>query len=508
MGRTVPVVFVFCLLVLCLGGCRDALSEREEKPVEPDVPDEGGRELATAAAEAAGSPEEEAPTGPYWSSSFSHWSGAVPFHLSSASGGSEGSRYVLTGYSLDGEGQFADSFESYLRSGRGMRELGMTGARVESSPGKMVVHAQSDLVLSFESIAADEPVEIQTHGHDLLLIADRIGDLQVQTTEPGRDAGSVAVLAMRSSGVRYDLRGAAGSDGSDGLCPAGFPGCLSDRSLKFPGRSLAYSLVDADPEEDIKPAESLVDEMSEEKELVAEGSPSDGGCPRARATQVRRKEDWEGAVRTVWKKKKVVWSDDRVGNAAYLSLGQPGSSGHGGGTLRLVVPDLLVESVAPTPDVYTSGGAAGRHGRHGWVGAEPAPLATPIQVVHDVEHDARSVKRIVTLRYTWLRFERRGLPAGGGSTCGVIILPLEKSLVERPRRPFWSEQVTEVVHPPETFEGERLGLPDLPQARRGSDGRIIRASLAEADLWALVGQKIPLPDSVSWALDESIVSKE
>lgn len=499
---------IVCVLLLILAGCRDELSEREAKPAVPVGSKEGRSEHASAAAEGAGPSGGEGPAALYWPSSFSMWRGAVPFDLTSASDGTARKKFVLSGLDPERNAQAATSFEYYVRSGRGMRELAMVGARVENLPGKMVIHAESDLVISFESIGTDEPVEIHTHGRELLLIADRMGDLQVKTTEPGRDSGSVTVLALQSFGVRYDLRGADGADGSDGKCPEGFPGCLSDRSLRHPGRPLAYTIIDAGPEAFASPANSLAGNMSGAEEPVAGGAPSDPGCPPARAVQLERRETWEGAVQTVWKKKQVSWSDDRTGVPAYLSPGQPGVSGHRGGTLRLVVPALLTESGVVSPAVETSGGAAGRHGRHGWVGAEPAPYAAPLQIVHVAEHDARSVTRAVTLRYTWVRFQKRGLPAGGGSACGVMSQPLERSSAERPARPVWSEHVSEVVHPPETHAGRSLDLPDLPNAHPGEDGRVVRASLSETDLWALVGQKIPLPDSLAAALEQSAVSKQ
>lgn len=492
-----------CLALGSLVGCRDELSESAPEPIEAPK-----GELSNQGEVVAVVPEPEiVEPGLMDSWSYSGWVGSVPFDLSRGANGEADQTYLLTGFSAGEPGQTASSFESYLRSSRGQRELERAAARIESTSGKLVLHAQSNVVLSFETIGLGEPLEIHTHGRDLVIIAEKVGDVSVVTTGSDRHSGSVTVLATQSVAGRYDLRGANGRSGADGQCPEGFVSCLSDRSLRFPAPLLTYEIVDADSSVTEAPPESLAHEMQSADHPSLVGPPSDVRCPAGQLFNVESDIKWYGGVRSTRQHRRVQWSGNLVGKGAFLSHGQPGAPGKDGGALRFILPPDLPGSSLVSAAAITTGGEGGSHGRHGWVGASPAPFAAPVLVADLVVHDARTVSRTEQLTYQWRRFERSGLPSGGGYTCRPHFSVHSKFVVQRPIRPLWEERIEQIVQPPATAAGEDVALPGGADAPPGADGRVIWSTLAEANLLDLFGQKIPLSDGVVSALEDQLSSE-
>lgn len=376
----------------------------------------------------------------------------------------EGS-YLLSELSAPGQAQ--PQLEDFLLSSTGSDLAKEAGVDVKIDDAVIELFMNKDLALAFTNIGTRKPVSIKTQGHSLSLIGRVLKNLKVETKVAGKKAGDVNVYALEEVSGDFDLGGADGEGGADGLCPPGFEDCARVPGQAFPMTTLQPQIERRQEEQVVQDVGTYANRLAF-AEFQIPPPPSDplGHCVPFSSSPFSKEitERFDGQLILRRRVPVVSWQGPVRGQDGWLSPGTPGGQGQDAGKLTVTTPPEAVLSIAHDG----SGGKGGATGRHGIVQAAPQPAATHFAADTQVELDAFNVSKVFNYKIYWSMSAANPCGRGGCPGCPPRSKVGEKKQPATNPYLTWSEPND--FAPPQTFPGNSPTLVEPEPAQAGNDG--------------------------------------
>jgi hypothetical protein len=403
----------------------------------------------------------------------------------------EGS-YLLSERSASG--QSTPHLEDFLISSAGSALAKEAGIEVKVADGITELALTKDLALAFRNMGEKNPISIKTQGHNLTLVGTTLKNLKVETKAAGQKSGDVQVYAVEEISGTFDLRGADGEAGADGLCPPGFDDCA-----RVPGQAFAGTVLQ--PQIERRQEEQILQDIGAYSNRIAflpfqMPSPpthSFGWCVATRSEPMRKdiSERFEGQLVLRRRVPFVNWQGNPKGQDGWLSAGQPGSGGQDAGNLTITTPPSAIVEVIHEG----SGGNGGVTGLHGIVRPAPAPAANAVSLETQVELDATGASKVFKYSLMW------SMTASNSVNCGrtsCICSPQSKNGEQKQSatNPILNWTESNDFAPPATVAGDMPALVEPAPAAPGADGIFEQAKNPELKSVSISNLEIPLVELI------------
>ena len=403
----------------------------------------------------------------------------------------EGS-YLLSERSASG--QRTPHLEDFLISSAGSSLAQDAGLKVTVADGVTELVLTKDLALAFQNMGEKNPISIKTQGHNLTLVGSTLKNLKVETKAAGQKSGDIQVYAVKEVSGDFDLSGADGEAGADGLCPPGFDDCARVPGQAFAGTALQPQIERRQEEQVVQDVGAYSDRLAFPAfQMPPPPVDSLGLCVSSGSSPFKKEIDerFEGQHTLRRRVPTVTWQGSLKGQDGWLSAGQPGSSGQDAGKLTITTsPSAIVEVIHDG-----SGGRGGSSGRHGTVRPAPAPVASAVSLETQVELDATGASKVFKYKTYWSMKPANPCGGRGGcSSCAVGYRFGEQRQSATNPVLNWTEPND--FTPPATVAGDMPALVEPAPAAAGADGIFEQAKNPELKSVTISDVEIPLADLI------------
>ncbi len=403
----------------------------------------------------------------------------------------EGS-YVLSERSTPGQTQ--PQLEDFLLSATGSALAKEAGVEVKINDDVTELLLTKDLALAFSNIGTKTPIAIKTQGHNLTLVGNTLKNLKVETKAAGQKSGDVTIYALQEVSGEFDLRGADGEAGADGLCPPGFDDCARVPGLSFPATTLQPQIERRQEDQILQDIGAYSNRIAFLPfQLPSPPTHSFGWCVASSAAPIYRKIDerFEGQLLMRRRVPNVTWQGDLKGKDGWMSPGKPGSSGQNSGKLLVTTPAEASVNITH----QGSGGKEGSTGRHGIVRPASAPAASAVSVETQVELDATGAAKVFKYSLIWSMTQANGSYCGRGSCmCSSQSKAGEQKQSATNPIQNWTEPNS--FTPPQTFAGDMPPLVEPEPAQAGADGIFEQTKNQDLQTISIDEVELPLSDLI------------
>jgi hypothetical protein len=399
--------------------------------------------------------------------------------------------YLLSERSASG--QRTPNLEDFLISSEGSALAKEAGLEVKVADGITELALTKDLALAFQSMGEKNPISIKTQGHNLTLVGTTLKNLKVETKAAGKKSGNVQVYAVNEVSGDFDLSGADGAAGADGLCPPGFDDCA-----RVPGQAFAGTVLQ--PQIERRQEEQILQDIGAYSNRIAflpfqlPSTPTHpfGWCVASAAEPMRKDitERFEGQLIMRRRVPFVNWQGALKGQDGWLSAGQPGSGGQDAGNLTITTPPSAIVEVIHEG----SGGRGGSTGRHGTVRPGPAPAASAVSLETQVELDATGASKVFKYSLSWSMTANSVNCGRTGCMCGTASKNGEQK--QSATNPILNWTEPNDFAPPATVPGDMPALVEPAPAAAGADGIFEQAKNPELKSVTISEVEIPLADLI------------